>query len=449
MTQALTDNLLCLFYLLLWILTLAWYQYKNHTIDAGTAIISTYVMYAVFSIISLNDEFFSIAYDPLKLFPFIYLYVMLMIALSPTIYHHLNPPKSIVDPNTKILVFTAIIIIIMSVLLIPDIISNLNTGISKLFTDSDAGNDAYIEQIEADSNQGSKIRNVPAIIFNALSDMPIFLCFYFMTLKDKKYWLIFGLFFAIFIALLLPITRGQRGGTVVTILTTILGYTLFKPYISKRINRYFKVFGMVSVIVISLPIIAITFSRFGENAVGVGGIVNWYVGQENLYFNNYGLDAGGIRNGDRTMYLLKRALYSDTPKNYTERREKYHNLKIDDYYFYTFVGDFTIDFGPVVAFIIFVVFNIAVLLLIRPRDGTIQVYQLLLLYLSMCICMQGGMTLFSFSDFGGLRIVVTLMLYTYLRYHQLLLEKFPLLSPTDNKMEDSPQEVSMTNRHES
>ena len=179
MTQALTDNLLCLFYLLLWILTLAWYQYKNHTIDAGTAIISTYVMYAVFSIISLNDEFFSIAYDPLKLFPFIYLYVMLMIALSPTIYHHLNPPKNIVDPNTKILVFTAIIIIIMSVLLIPDIISNLNTGISKLFTDSDAGNDAYIEQIEADSNQGSKIRNVPAIIFNALSDMPIFLCFYF------------------------------------------------------------------------------------------------------------------------------------------------------------------------------------------------------------------------------------------------------------------------------
>lgn len=441
MSQALSDNLLCLFYLLLWVLTLAWYQYKNHTIDAGTAIISTYVMYAVFSILSLNDEFFSIAYNPLKLFPFIYLYVMLMIALSPTIYHHLNPPKSIIDPQTHILPITAIIIIVMSVLLIPDIISNLDDGLVKLFTDTEAGNDAYIEQLEKNTDQGSKIRNIPAIIYNTLSDMPIFLFFYFLTLKEKKYGLIIGLLFSIFIGVLLPIVHGQRGGVIITVLTVILGYMLFKPYISKRINRYFNVFGLVSVAIISLPIIAITLSRFGENAVGVGGIVNWYVGQENLYFNNYGLDAGGIRNGDRTAFLLKRVIAPDTPKNYIERREKYHNLEIDDYFFYTFVGDFTIDYGPVIAFIIFVVFNVAVLLLIRPRDGTIQLYQLLLLYFSMCICMQGGMTLFSFADYEGLRIVVVVILYTYLRYHQLLLEKFPLFSSSseDEGIEKSLQ----------
>ncbi|MBQ2169816.1 MAG: hypothetical protein II449_11320, partial [Prevotella sp.] len=139
-----------------------------------------------------------------------------------------------------------------------------------------------------------------------------------------------------------------------------------------------------------------------------------------------------IRNGDRTMYLVKRVIDPDTPKNFVERREKYHNLKIDDYYFYTFVGDFTIDFGPVPAFIIFVVFNLIVLMLIRPRDGTIQVYQLLLLYFSMCICMQGGMTLFSYSDFAGLRIVVIILLYLYLRYHEQLLEKFPLLSSSED-----------------
>jgi oligosaccharide repeat unit polymerase len=420
----------------LWVLTLAWYQYKNHTIDAGTAIVSTYVMYAVFSLITINDEFFSISFNPLKLFPFIYLYVMLMIALSPTIYHHLNPPKSIADPNTRILSFTALIIIVMSFFLIPEILSNIDTGLVKLFTNSDAGNDAYIEQIEENTDQGSKIRNIPGIIYNALSDLPMFLCFYFMTLKEKKYGLILGLLFAIFIGILLPIVHGQRGGVIISILTSIVGYMLFKPYISERINRYFRIFGISFVAIISIPIIAITLSRFGENAVGVGGIVNWYVGQENLYFNNYGLDAGGIRNGDRTMFLLKRAIDPDTPKNYTERREKYHNLKIDDYFFYTFVGDFTIDFGPVVAFVIFVVFNIVILFLIRPRDGTIQLYQLLLLYFSMCICMQGGMALFSFSDYEGLRIVVVVLLYTYLRYHQLLLEKFPLFSSIPSERED-------------
>ncbi len=438
MTQVLSDNLLCLFYLLLWVLTLAWYQYKNHTIDAGTAIISTYVMYAIFSIITLNDDFFSVAYNPLKLFPFIYLYVMLMIALAPTIYHHLNPPKSIAEPHTRIFSFISCVIILMAIFLVPEIIENFGSGVVKLFMDSDAGNDAYLEQIEDNADQGSKIRNIPAIIYNALSDFPIFLCFYFMTLKEKKYGLIIGLLFAIFIGILLPIVHGQRGGVIITVLTAILGYMLFKPYISKRINRIFKVFGLISVIILSLPVIAITLSRFGENAVGVGGIVNWYVGQENLYFNNYGLDAGGIRNGDRTMFLLKRVIAPDTPKNYTERREKYHNLKIDDYFFYTFVGDFTIDFGPVPAFIIFVVFNIAVLLLIRPRDGTIQVYQLLLLYFTMSICMQGGMTLYSYADYNGFRIIVIFLLYTYLRYHKLLLEKFPLIqsSVDDDSLED-------------
>ena len=180
-------------------------------------------------------------------------------------------------------------------------------------------------------------------------------------------------------------------------------------------------------------------SRFGDYKVDVSGIMNWYIGQGSLYFNNYGLDAGGIRNGDRTMYLVKRVIDPDTPKNFVERREKYHNLKIDDYYFYTFVGDFTIDFGPVPAFIIFVVFNLIVLMLIRPRDGTIQVYQLLLLYFSMCICMQGGMTLFSYSDFAGLRIVVIILLYLYLRYHEQLLEKFPLLPSSES--DDSKEQI--------
>ena len=432
MTSTVSDNILCCLYLLMWILTLVWYQVKNHAIDGGTAIIATYVMYAVFSILSLNDAFFVIAYNPLELFPFVYLYIMLMIALSPTIYHHLNPPESIGDPHTRILTLASCVIILMSLFLIPEVIENFGSGIIKLFVDSDAGNDAYMEQLEGAEDSGSAIRNIPAIIYNALSDLSVFLCFYMMTKEKKNYWLIGGLFFSIGIGILLTITHGQRGNVIISVLTVIVGYMLFKRYISERINRVFRIFGITSVIVIAFPIVAITMSRFEDFKVDVTGIMNWYIGQENLYFNNYGLDAGGIRNGDRTMYLVKRVIDPDTPKNFVERREKYHNLKIDDYYFYTFVGDFTIDFGPVPAFIIFVVFNLVVLMLIRPRDGTIQVYQLLLLYFSMCICMQGGMTLFSYSDFAGLRIVVIILLYLYLRYHEQLLEKFPLLSSSED-----------------
>ncbi|MBQ6210905.1 MAG: oligosaccharide repeat unit polymerase [Prevotella sp.] len=426
MTQSLSDNILCSLYLLVWVATLAWYQYKNHSIDAGTAIISSYVVYAAFSLLSLNDTFFVIAYNPLKLFPYIYLYVMLMIALSPTIYHHLHPPKSIVEPHTRILTVIACIVIIMAILQIPDVISNFGSGILKLFIDSDAGNDAYMEQVEGVIDSGKTIGNIPAIIFNALYDLSIFICFYFMTLRNKNYWIIGGLLFCIILGIIVGITQGGRSNIIMCVVTILIGYMLFRKYISQRINRLFRLIGIFSLVVIAFPVIAITMSRFGENKIDVGAIMNWYIGQGSLYFNNYGLDAGGIRNGDRTIYLVKRAIDPETPKNYMERREKYHQLKIDDYYFYTFVGDFTIDFGPIPAFVIFVVFNTMILLAIRPRDGTMQLYQLLLLYFTMCICMQGGMYLFFYSDFWGMRIIVTLLLYVYLRYHELLLMKFPL-----------------------
>ena len=81
--------------------------------------------------------------------------------------------------------------------------------------------------------------------------------------------------------------------------------------------------------------------------------IEWYYGQSFLNFNNYGLDAGGIRYGDRTANFFKSFLFDDVPHNFVERREKYSHLKIDDYYFYTFVGDFTIDYGPILAVLLF------------------------------------------------------------------------------------------------
>jgi hypothetical protein len=159
---------------------------------------------------------------------------------------------------------------------------------------------------------------------------------------------------------------------------------------------------------------------------GIAGFLNWYVGQASIYFNNYAFDTGGTRNGDRILNLLKRTIDPETPKNYVERRDKYHNLNIDDNLFTTFVGDFIIDFGLFLSIAIFVLFNLYVIYQIRPRDGTLRLHQVLLLYFCLCICMQGGMTLFPYSDSANLRVVVIFSLYAYLRYHEKLLEKYPL-----------------------
>ena len=185
MSEIIWNNILATGYLLTWVVTLIWYQYKSKTIDGGTSVICTYILYAIFSLLTLNDIMFSDLYLPLKIFPYIYLYLLLIIALSPTIYIHLKPVNSIATPQSNILMLTSILIIVSSIFLIPDIVANFGTGFIKLLTETDAGKEAYMEQIKEAEDAGTGISNIPAIIYNAFSDINVFLCFYFDTQEEK------------------------------------------------------------------------------------------------------------------------------------------------------------------------------------------------------------------------------------------------------------------------
>lgn len=427
------DNILCALYLVAWIATLIWYQCRRNVIDAGTVIISLQVVYGAFSIISINDPLFSEAYDELRLFPFIYLFTMMMIALSPVIYNHLHPSDSIAEPKTRTLGILAIVLCITALLQIPDMISDSGAGIVKIFTDNDAGKEAYTEQVDNVSDSGSAIRNLPAVIFNMLSDFAPFLLFYYMTVKRKRWALLAALAVAVVMGLLLPISRGQRGGVITAMLALLGAYFLYRRYLSRKINLLIQTSIIAMALIISIPVTFITVSRFEKESAGIGGFVSWYVGQGNLYFNNHALDPGGIRYGDRTMNLVKRVIDPSTPKNFAERRDKYRNLELDDYFFSTFVGDFAIDFGPVGAFAIFVVFNLLMIRGIRPRNKIHSLQQLLLIYIVICINIKGGMTLFPYSDTNNLQLFTFAMLYVYLNYHDRLLERFPLIKKSDEK----------------
>lgn len=428
MSEALMNNILAIGFLFIWIITLICYQSIRKYWDGGSAVITAYIIYAVFSILSLNDPLFSIAYNPLKVFPYIYLYLMMMIALTPLIIAHRQHTNTILPPNTRVLGIISVIVLLSTILMIPGIMKD-STSVIDIVSDPSAGKEVYLEKIEGVEDSGGAIRNLPAVIFNSLSDISIFIFFYFLTLEKKNKFLLICLSVGIVANLVVSITQGQRSGVALTAFTIIGGYMLFKQYIHAKIKKIFRVIGIAAAILIAIPFIAITISRFGDDSDGSGtveGFISWYVGQGSLYFNNFGLKAGGTRNGDRTANLFKRIIDSKTPKNFMERREKYRNLKIDDNFFTTFVGDFTIDYGPVYAVVIFVVFNLLIIIFTRARGTSIKLYQLLLLYFVLCINMQGGMYLFSYSDIGGnLRIINFILLYAYLRYHEQLEETYP------------------------
>lgn len=425
--MSILEQIWTILYFLMWVATLGVYQWRCRRIDGGTTIIASYCLYS-FCALFIMDSLWFVLYPirPITLFPYIYLYVMLMIALSPALYFHTSRAETIEDPQTRLIDCLAVIIIVSGLCLLPEIYSNFGNGIVKLLVDSEAGKDAYQEQLSNVQDSGSKVNNIAAVIFNAMSDIGVFLFFYYLSLKKKSIFMIVGLATSMVITILLPLMNGLRGSVIISVFTIVMSYFFMKRFLSSVVKTVARVLGTIFLSLVSLPIIAITFSRFGNGAIDLLlESLMWYIGQGSIYFNSYALDPGGSRYGDRVFNLFKRLIDPSTPANYEERRAKYPNLELDDNLFSTFVGDFCVDLGPVIAFALFVVFNFFVLYMIRHKGTTIKLHQMILLYFSMCVCMQGGMALFSFSDTGNLRIIVFALIYVYLYYHDQLLLKFP------------------------
>ncbi len=396
------SNLYIVLYITAWIITIVAYQKEKKHFDAGSVVLFSYLLYSIASLLLYNSPFYT--FEHIRLFPFIYLYLMLMLAFSPILKYDDYKIKEIQKPTTIFLNTVCIIFIVASLAQLPTIISDFAISIIILLTIPSGGQELYNEAMQHYSyfSGDGNIENLASIISNAFGNFGILLFFYYLTRNKHSKLILIGLFLSCIISILTNISLGQRGPILEILLSLIITYFALRKFIQPKINKIIKIIGIFLLIATSVPLIALTISRFGDFEGGIISSVYYYVGQEKLYFNNYGLDNGGIRYGDRTFPLFKRMLgFDNVPHNFWERRQKYPELKINDEVFYTFVGDFTLDFGPFAAPLIFILFTLFVLNETRIRNGRILFHQLILIHFVMCVCMLGGMKLYPFSDVGG------------------------------------------------
>lgn len=346
---------------------------------------------------------------------------MIIIAAWPVFKYDELKIREIQKPSNVMFNSIALLIIVCTLATMQNGLPKIASGFMKILFDSTAGLAIYKETMDSSeaSNIGDgKIANLPAIITGLLSDIGILMFFFYLTLKKRSAFITLGLLMAFLFQILEQIAISQRGPVIDRLLTIIISYFALKKFIPSKINNVIKITGIVIILSITIPIVAITTSRFDrEGSGGAMSSVLFYAGQENLYFNNYGLDNGGLRYGDRTFPFFKRMMgFDNVPHNFFERRAKYNNLKINDEVFIGFVGDFTLDFGPYIAPLFFIVFTFFILRNTRVRNGRILFHQLILLHFVMCICIQGGMKLFSFSDLSNLRIITVFIAYMVFKF---------------------------------
>lgn len=404
------------FYIFIWVITLYIYQRKRKYVDAGSVMILAYLGYSIFSFLDYSQS--PSLYPSITLFPFLYLYIMIMIAMSPVLRYN-QKKLSFIKPNMALFHKVAAVYIICALVSFISSLPHIQEGLTRIIIDSAAGQDIYNDTL-ADSEQIGKggVTNIFAIIRNTLVEIGFLMFFFYCTLPEKNKWIFWGLLISIISSPFGYIAISQRGPAIESIYIFIITYFLLREHIPSKINKLIKGVGIGLILTIFVFLSYITISRFGDNGDdGVQNSVFSYAGMANLNFNMYGLDDGGIRYGDRTVPVFKKIMgFDNVPSNFIERRHKYPHLKINDEVFIGFVGDFTIDFGPFIAPILFILFTFFVLVKTRPICGKLYFHQLLLIHFVTLACFNGGMKLFSYADLGNLKIISLFIAYALFKW---------------------------------
>jgi len=412
------SSIYLILYSFAWLVSFVLYYKKVKRIGVGGYVILLNFGLSLLSLLLFNDEESLSRFNVLSFIPFVYLFVVSRIVLSPLYSYDLKGTTNLKGVNTTLVFVISFIYIASSIISVPNTISNFTTGISKMLIDETAGADLYMEALDSVEQTGSGISNLGSIFSGAFSGVAYVMFFYYLTPKKRNNKMILLLLVCLFAGAVGSIAAGQRGGLVEDLNKFFVSYLLFMPFLSEKINKITKRILIVAALLAIIPLSLLTLSRFGQSGGNVGSSVTYYAGQSALYFNNYGLDDNGIRYGDRTFPLFKRMIgFSNVPKNFYDRRNKYPKLKINDEVFSTYVGDWAIDFGPIAAFVLLVSISVIISKLTYIRGGKVYLHQLILLHLLVVVCTQGAFKLYPFSDVGGnLRLMVYLMAYFVFKY---------------------------------
>lgn len=406
------------FYLYLgaWLVTFIYFFRKKGMMDSGNILILSFSIYALFSILLLNDtgrgrEFVG---KTLTLLPLIYLYITVMISISPVLAYNQKDIKHIkrigfftIDSISWIFLFAAAI-------QIPANFIHIREGLATIMMDASGGLDIYREtMVQSRHSLGDgAISNLPSIIVNVLTEIVILIVFFNFALGRKKK------FNYVLLALIciLPfshLANSQRGPAVSIVLTILVTYFALNRFYPDNIIKYARVSGIVLILLLSMPFIAISHSRFDRGEGGLESSIISYLGQENVNFDIYAFDNNGLRYGDRTFPLFKRMMgFEDVPNSFWERRIKYQHLRINDEVFIGYVGDLCLDFGPIATFLILLLLSLFIRRGSKIYDGKISFDKLLLLQFVMVLGIQGGMKLFPFADGAGLKIISYILTYS-------------------------------------
>lgn len=412
------NNIILAGYSIAWFLFLFIYRRNNGRFTLGYMLIALYFVLSLITIYVFNSEYAPLYYEPnVTVFPLIYLFVSMLITFIPVISLKENALQYICIPsekaNSRICMFFGFFSLLQIIVMFPQIVD----GAIVMMSDSDAITDLYQEATETrmnDKQSGSGIVSLIGVISNLSQIIGPFLFYTYLIQKNRSKWILLLTVMPLLQALFDGIGQASRCLIASSVFNVALLFFFFKPYIeTELVSKIRKYAFVVGGVVISL-LLTITVARMEtQNKTSSAFNIARYMGGATLVFDDYCLDAGGSRGGYKTIPLINRMLGQEKMTE-QEQRDKFHNMKINNSRFCSYVGDYVLDYGPLSAFVILCFISLFFYVKLRHDKG-LDYSQLIYLYMIFKFCASYYQA--TFTGIGG-NIAIIFLLFGAFYYRR-------------------------------
>ena len=376
-----------------YIIPLILYYKKKRQIDIGFLFYMIFAVSAIGSFWYYSQEDVDLYYPNIELSAFIYLWLMINFCLLPLYQTNLRKITYIDDRGiAPLLDGLSIMFVVLSLLPIVSLLSKVSLS---MFVGNDLGR-MYESDADKSALYFTGIIKYCFALIRRFEDILIILFFYQLSKAKKNWALINAMWLPIGLFVLFKVASGSRGGVMSTFIAFFAMALFLRNTFEQKTFAYIRKIGVVFTSFIIVVVSAISISRFffsvsaASSRATLDRWISQYLGEGMVRFNDTVWNNDILMNGDQNIIFLKHLLGFDVIENYDTFMMFYEaKLGLPVNVFYTFVGDWVLDFGIIGTIVVTVLFYILFKKLLNSYKSGVNILQLTIL-----------MIIFHFIGFG-------------------------------------------------
>ncbi len=353
-------------------------------------------------------------YSNITLLPFVFLHVCFIITLLPIYYN--SPYYEEEGPSIDLCTYKNVMKFFIVISIIPFIENSIYVISSYNASDTSSLADTYDEKMYGGgvdlfwlSNVGEIFNSIDGVFLYFIMFMP----FVFLTSKSVNKYFILLSFLPVLNHLLFQLGTSGRGTITSFLVVSVFFLILYRKIIPNNRMRMAKILFFSFFFIFILLMSVLTYARRDATNAGADDtfIYGVYLAKSHLDFNESLWHIRMHTEGDNSFGFFKRAIGLNVP---IDKNAYWHQGKtgVIPSLFYTYIGDWFMDFGPIITLLLFVIFASGANRFFSRKHSNRMLKHFLFFVYGYILCMGWSINLF--KTFGAMRNLIASLILIWI-----------------------------------